>query len=239
MTIIVQTPNATTGYTFLDLCKKLRQEAGVSGTGPTSVLDQQGEMKRLVDWIARAYEDIQNAEGNWNFLRQDFTFPTIAGVQEYTPDAVALPEHESWMDQSFRIYQTDQGVNDEQWITYWPWESFRDAYIRSGNRTVQGRPIAWTIRPNDEAVVVWPTPDIDYTIVGEYMRRPHTLQNNNDFPLFARQYQMALVWRALMWYGTYESAPELYATGQAEFNRVMRALRRDQLPQIVMGGSIV
>lgn len=224
---------------FLELCQKLRQEAGISGTGPTSVLNQSGEMKRIVDWIARAYEDVQNAEGQWNFLRRDFTFPTIQGVQAYTADSVGLPEHESWLDQSFRVYLTEMGYDDEVWIKYWPWESFRDAYIRSGNRDTVGRPIAWTIRPEDQAVMLWPLPDLDYTIVGEYMRRPAVMAASVDVPLFPRQFHDVLMWRALMWYGNYESAPELYATGRGEFERMMNRLRRDQLPQITLGGSIV
>lgn len=225
--------------TFLQLCQKLRQEAGISGNGPTSVIGQAGEMKRVVDWIARAYEDLQNSEGNWNFLLSDFDFPTIIGTQEYTPMAVNLPEHETWLVNSFRVYNTAAGVDDEVWLRYWAWESFRDAYIRSGNRDTLGRPIAWTIRPTDKAVVLWPLPDTDYTIVGEYFKRPQVMVENIDEPIFPRQFHDVLMWRALMWYATYESAPELYATGQTEFNRLMSKLRRDQLPQITAGGSIV
>jgi len=224
---------------FLQLCQAVRQEAGISGTGPSSVLNQQGEMKRVVDWVARAYRDVQNLHRNWDFLRSDFTFPTIVGNQEYTPAAANLPEHQSWKTDSFRIFENARGWDDEVWLRYYPWEDFRDIYIRSGNRDATGRPLAWTIRPTDQAVVLWPLPDTDYTIVGEYFKRAQVMTANTDVPIFPVEFHDVLMWRALMFYAGFENAAPEYAVAKGEYGDTLSKLRRDQLPSITVGGSIV
>lgn len=225
--------------TFLQLCQAVRQESGISGVGPLSVLNQQGELKRVVDWVQRAYRDVQNLHRNWKFLLNDFTFPTIVGTQEYTPDAVSLPEHQSWKVGSFRIFENARGWDDEVWITYYCWDDFRDKYIRSGNRDTTGRPFAWTIRPSDEAIVLWPIPDTDYTIVGEYYKRAQVMVNNDDKPIFPQQFHDVLMWRAMMFYSTFENAAPEYAVAKGEYGDTLSKLRRDQLPEITVGGSIV
>lgn len=225
--------------TFLQLCQAVRQESGISGTGPSSVLNQQGEMKRVVDWVARAYRDVQNLHRNWDFLRSDFTFPTIVNVQEYTPAAASLPEHQSWKVGSLRIFETARGYNDEVWLKFVPWENFRDTYIRSGNRTATGRPFAWTIRPETQAVVLWPLPDTIYTIVGEYFMRAQAMTDNDDVPIFPQEFHDVLMWRAMMFYAGFENASPEYALAKGEYGDTLSKLRRDQLPSWVPGGSIV
>lgn len=225
--------------TFLQLCQSVRQEAGISGTGPLAVTNQQGEMKRVVDWVARAYRDVQNLHRDWNFLLSDFTFVTINNNQEYTPASVNLPEFQSWDTESFRIYENARGIDDEVWLRYYPWNDFRDTYIRSGNRDALGRPLAWTIRPTDDAVVLWPLPDTEYTIVGEYYKRAQVMVNNDDSPIFPQQFHDVLMWRALMFYGGFESAAEVYSMAKGEYGDTLSKLRRDQLPKITVGGSIV
>ena len=44
---------------FLSLCQRLRSEARIPGTGPSSVTGQTGELAKIVEWITTAYEDIQ------------------------------------------------------------------------------------------------------------------------------------------------------------------------------------
>jgi hypothetical protein len=94
---------------FLELCQDLAQEAGISdGTMPTSVTSQTGEMKRVVDWIARAYRWVQRKHSNWNFLRNDFSFNTVAGTSNYLYTS-ASAEHQRWKLETFRCYLTAPG----------------------------------------------------------------------------------------------------------------------------------
>ena len=48
------------------------------GVGPLTVVDQVGEMRRLVDWYAQALLEIHLEEEYWKFLRFPFSFNTLA-----------------------------------------------------------------------------------------------------------------------------------------------------------------
>ncbi len=223
--------------TFLELCQELREQAGISGSGPTSVTGQTGEMLRIVNWIKKAYQKIQNLHQDWNFLRNDFSFQTIASTSTYTTTAVSLTEHGAWKTDSLRCYLTSAGVSDEQWLVYYPWEEFRDIYLFGDLRSSAGRPHSFSVKP-DQSLIFYPVPDAAYTVVGEYFKKAQELSANSDEPLIPEQYQDAIMWRALMFYATYESAPELFAEGQAEYRRVIAEMRLRELPPIGMGGPL-
>ncbi|RLC09555.1 MAG: hypothetical protein DRI24_21580, partial [Deltaproteobacteria bacterium] len=63
---------------FLQLCKRLRQEAGLTGSGPSTVVDQTGISKQIVDWVNTAYVDVLSQHANWHFMQDDFSFNTTA-----------------------------------------------------------------------------------------------------------------------------------------------------------------
>lgn len=220
--------------TFLELSQRLRQEAGISGTGPSSVTGQTGEMKRVVDWISAAYEDVQIKHPCWQFLRTEFSFSTIASTSAYLPSAVSLTEHADWIEQNLTCYLTS--VADEQPLDVIPWDEFKGAYQIGTIST--GRPSIAAIKP-DKSLIFWPTSDAAYTIRGEYYKRAQSMTANADEPLFPARFHLILVWRALMLYGAQESAPEVYAHGLNEYRRMMNALSRDQLPAKTLGGPLV
>jgi hypothetical protein len=209
----------------------LRQEAGLSGTGPASVLSQTGEMKRIVDWISAAYEDVQNLHATWRFLRNDFSFSTIASTQDYTPAAVGLGDFATWKKNDIRIYSS---INDEDPLEYYPWEIFRDAFFVGSNRTQTGRPTVVTIRPNN-ALALWQIPDAVFTVNGEYYKSAQTMTANDSSPLIPARFQMILVWKGLMHYGAYAGAEEKYAHGNNEFKRLLASLEFDQLEDTTYG----
>jgi hypothetical protein len=53
--------------TFLELCKRVRADAGISGDMAT-VLNQQGMMAKLVNWVRQADLDIQRMHTSWAFM---------------------------------------------------------------------------------------------------------------------------------------------------------------------------
>jgi hypothetical protein len=216
---------------FLSLCQRLRQEAGLSGTGPASVLNQTGEMKRIVDWVAAGYEDIQEEHATWRFLRTDFSFPTIASVQDYTPAAVGLDDLASWIKKDIRIYSA---VNDESQLDYMPWEIFRQTYFYGSNRTVTGRPSVVTIRPNN-TLSLWQIPDAVFTVNGEYYKVPDIMTVNASVPVIPAHRHMVIVWKGLMHYGAYAGADEKYAHGEKEYKRMKAMLEYSELEDFTYG----
>ncbi len=223
--------------TKLELCQRLRQEAGISGTGPAATTGQTGEMLRVVTWVDDAYRDVQNLHQMWEFLRSDFSFPTVASTQTYTRAAANLADLKRWKLDSMRVYLTSTGVTDEQRIDFVPWADFRDVYLYAANRSNTGRPVKFTVKP-DKSLMFWPTPDAIYTVVGEYWKLADVLADNSDEPLFDEDFHMVIVWHAIRYYGAFEAAPEKFSFGMSEYERLMSQLCTDQLPQMSMGCSL-
>ena len=209
---------------FLDLSKRLRQEcAGISGVGPSSVLSQTGDIKRVVDWIASAYQDIQNIRVDWNFLRQEFSFTTTAAQQGYTPTQADAADIGEWRVDSVRQYLTSAGVGGEIDLEYVPWSRFREIYQRGTLRTQQGQPVVYTVKP-DKSLAFWPIPDASYTVSGEYWQAPDVMALDADVPLIPERYQMVIVWRALVFYAGHAAAPEMFQVGEREYKRLLASL---------------
>lgn len=215
--------------TFLELCQKLVRKAGIS-SAPVSVLNQVGEAGRVVDWIAEAYEFVQNKHPDWEFLRAGVSFPTTAGKERYTPaEALQLTFGQWRFALTWRCYHTAQGVADEQIIDYMPYDDWRSTYMMGTNRLATGRPQIVTQAPN-QSLVFWPTPDDNYTIIGEQYTAPAVMAANTDVPIFAARFHNAIVYRALMLYGEFEGDPNTFSTGQTEFARYLSMLESAYLP---------
>jgi hypothetical protein len=216
---------------FLSICQRLRQEAGLSGSGPVTVLNQMGEMKRVVDWVASAYEDIQNLHATWRFLRNDFSFSTIANTQEYTPIAVSLTDFSTWVKNDVRLYAA---ITDEDFLEYYPWGTFREAYLFGNHRVVTGRPTVISVKPNN-AMTFWAIPDAVYTVTGEYYKSAQIMTGDTSIPVIPTRFQMIIVWKALMHYGAYAGADEKYAHGSNEYKKTLTGLEMQELEDVTFG----
>lgn len=217
--------------TFLQICQRLRQEAGLSGTGPSAVTGQTGEMQRVVDWALSGYHDIQDLHATWRFLRTDFSFSTIASIQEYTPTAVGYSDLAKWICDDIRIYSS---ISDESILEYLPWDDFRLGYMYGSSRTQEGRPSLCSVKPNN-SLMLWQLPNAVLTVNGEYYKVTQTMTANSDIPLIPPQFHMAIVWKGLMHYAYYAAADEVYAHGETQFNEKYTALELDQLEDMGWG----
>lgn len=214
---------------YLALCKRLRQEAGIAGSGPSTVTGQTGEYLRVTEWVAAAYEDIQSVHQDWDFLRTDITFST-------SDPSISVSNFGSWKENSFRCYLTATGVSDEQFLAYIPWEQFRDLYLFGSNRSTTGRPTCITVKP-DLSLYIYPTADAAYTVTGEYYKAPYTFSADADVPVF-HLHHMAIVWRALMYYGQYSSEPDKYQAGIGEYERLLSKMEGAYLQSITYGNPL-
>ncbi|MFA5921167.1 MAG: hypothetical protein WC856_07730 [Methylococcaceae bacterium] len=218
--------------TFLELCKEVRSRAGITGTGPLTVVGQIGELGRIVSFTNEAYIELQDSREDWYFLRNDFTFNCTSTVSAYPTTTVS--NLANWKNDSFRCYLTT--ANDEQWLRYIPWDEFRDLRLFGTNRTATGKPIEFTIKP-DKSLVLWPIPDAAYTVVGEYYRTAATMTADSDTPLFSR-YQYVIVYAALMRQGAYISDPALYSSSEIEYNKLLSQLTRNEKDTITIGRAM-
>lgn len=232
--------------TFLELVQELRRECGVSATTqgdqPSAVLNQTGEMLRLVNWTKRAWLKIQNAQDWWLWMRQDFTLSVTANVGAYLPSVavddgtgLAISRFGRWHARSLRLYTTSVGTTDEQFLVDWDYDKFRDSYLFAGQRAQRNRPVVWAERPNDRAILLGDVPEKAYTIKGSYQRGPQALSADSDVPELPARFHPIIVYRAMMYYGKYEAAPEILAQGRDEYEAMLADLVRDQLPPMEMG----
>jgi len=221
---------------YLELTKKLRQECGIPGIGPVSVVDQRGEAKRLADYINDAWLEIQGLHDHWNFMREQFSLPTTAGVGDYAPSVGGLDDFRQWHKETLRCQRADAGVGDEQWLVEWDYQTFRNTY-RFAQQT-PGRPVVFAVKPKGDELMLGSIPDAVYTITGEYQRVPTLLEGDDDVPDIPTHLHLVIVYKAMEFYGLFESAGEVLARSDRGYKRLMAALEREELPDVYLGNPL-
>lgn len=223
--------------TFLELCQRTRELAGISGVGPTSVTSQNGENLRIVNWTRQAWVDIQNRYDHWAFMRKALSFQTIPGQQIYTPADMNAPDLRGVsMTDTVRCFLTATGKGDEQYMVPWDWPSFNDTYLYG--LQVPARPVVYAVRPEDKAMAFGSIPDQVYTIQGVYYTRAVKLMANGDIPALPEQYDEIIPYRAIMKYAGYEAAPEVKLEARENYSQLLAQLAADQLPMLCAGEAL-
>lgn len=247
MTIIIQQegnvpaldePNyANGGLSFLDMVKRLHQESATSGNAPVTTVSQVGDLKRLVDWISTAWMDIQNERTDWFFMQQAVDFNTEADKGTYSAAEAGLATFANYKLDSFRQYLVSGGVGSEIELVYMPYSQFRNLHLFGNMRELRQMPYNFTVDPSKN-LLLGPIPDDVYNINGECFAMPTEFSDDTDRPTLPSQYHMMIVWRALMYYGQKENAPEAYSHGQNEYLRLKGLLMNDQLETVEFGGAL-
>jgi len=217
--------------TFLQLCQRLRQEVGVSGTGPSAVTSQTGELARIVSWVAEADEEVLRLHDNWRFMRASFSLNTVADDGAYAAADCITPitDLRKWDEHSFKIYLSATGVSDETQLTYIDYQDWYDVY-NVGSQT-SSRPQYFTI-DDDKSILLAPKPNAVYRVTGKYFRSVDTLAANSDEPLYPAEFHMIAVYLGMMKYGRYTGAAEVYADGERLYKKMLRQMERTQLPRV-------
>ncbi len=219
---------------LLQLVNQTRVECGVSGPTLASAQNLTGESARILAWVQQAWIDVQTSKEDWLFLREPFEFNTVASQWEYTAANAGLTDFGNWKRDSFRASSVNNLYRDEQLLNYMDWTTYRNLYRYANMRNTYARPVVVSITPNKD-LAFGSTPDQAYTIVGEYYTQPVNLSADTDIPGIPDRFQMIIVYRAMMYYAGYESAPEVLSRGDFEYRRLYSRMEIDQLPTIVSG----
>jgi len=218
---------------FLQLCQRVRQEAGISGSGPTTTVNQTGEMRRVVDWVQTAWLDVQNANPDWLWMQDGFSFSCTVSQAAYTPVQAGVTDFASWIIADVRVY-TGTTANEYQ-MTFVPYADFKAVYMLGTIPT--GRPTFFTVMP-DKSLRFYPTPDAAYTIYGDYQKTASDLSGDTDTPGCPDRFHMIVVYGALKKYARYEAAPEVFEDASIEYKRFLSNLAQDQLAEIGFAGPL-
>lgn len=225
---------------LLALVNRLALECAVSGAPYATVAGATGEQQRLVTWIQQGYQDFQNELPLWMFLRSStfltggagsgVSFQTVSGQAVYPlgtgPGTVGVTAANfgSWIPYSFRDQTTTVGVQDQIFLDWVSYDVWRDAYSYGAQQVVTTRPVAIAVGPNN-SLCVGPWPDATYTITGDYYRSPVALSADADEPSnIPAQFQIAIVYRAMRFYGMYELAPDVVTRGDMGYRQTLRQL---------------
>jgi len=227
---------------FLALCNRLKRKCRVTGSGLTDVTSQKEEYARLVDFINEAWMDIQLRRPDWKWMRESMSFPTVTDQPSYTlaeieSTGTGFSDFGNWELETFRCYTTSVGTNDEMELTWIDYNGWRDTYQRGATRHTDTRPTQFTVTP-DLGIGLGCTPIEGYTITGDYFKVATELAVIADTPSLPEQFHMAIVYRAMMFYGVSESAPHFYDEGQIEFAKMMARIELQQLPTMSVGAAL-
>lgn len=219
---------------FLELTKRLCRECGVNTANLTTVVSQSGEALRMVDWLNAAWMDIQGKHHDWGWLRASTSFATVAGQATYTPAQAGVTNFGSWVRDSFKNYPTATGTDAEVEMGYIGYDAWRHKYQLGSARTATSQPYEFTITPA-KAIGLGPVPAAGYTVTADYFASPTEMSLDADIPSLPTHYHLAIVYRAMMMYGAFEAAAEVYQRGEMEYTRLMRRMENDRLPEIMLG----
>jgi hypothetical protein len=228
---------------YLQLAQRLAVECGVAGGGPSTVVGQAGMYAKLVNWVNDAWLEIQGMHDSWGWMRQPFAFNTVANTGDYPPatttntvTGLPLTDLRYWWPETFRCQRVSIGVQDEQWLVEWEYQVFRNTY--RFNVQVPGRPVVFAINPNAKVILLGQVPEDVFKVSGEYQQLPSSLSADTDTPGMPAHLHLAIVYKAMQFYGLYEAAPEVLSKGNTEFSRLMNQLEREQLQPIYLGNPL-
>lgn len=206
--------------TYLEMCKKLRRECGIQGSGPTTVTGQTGLLQKLVDWIADANDEICAMWFDWDFLWSEFSESTIVS----TPTITAPSDLGVWDRSSFYL---DYATADYRHLCEQPYKTYRD-FLAKGTR-INDKPSFFSVKPDGD-IVLDPPPDAIYSLTSEYWKTASSLSANTDESLIPARFQRIVIARAKMFFAEHENAPEVMQGAQLEYNALLPNLEASQLP---------
>lgn len=231
--------------TFLKICQDVAREAGtVPGAEtadlPTTTTNQVGTLRRIVEWVRDAYDDVQSARTRWRWLQARFSQALTQGVAVYSPTALGITEFNNWLqpgefpddnERQFTLYETAKGQADQGFLLWLEWDRFYEMTQVGANASTTGKPQYVSIDPNDN-LHVWPTPDTTAVVMGgPYYKSNDTFSEDNSKPAFNAKYHRAIRYRALWYLTVFDEAPESQVQRyDILYQRLISEMGRTQLP---------
>jgi hypothetical protein len=236
---IIAVPSAPSAglSTYLDLVRRLAIECGVTKDAATSIptiVNATGETGRLAMWVMSAWRDIQALHKNWQFMRRSVSFTTVDGQAEYTPAQAGITAltFGHWNLYTFRNYNTAAGTASEICMDVWEYERWRDTFQLGAMRSAKSQPTIVTVTPA-KSLGLGMIPLAGYTVVGDYYLAPVDLLSDTDVPTLPDWHNpMIIVYRAMLDYGFFESAPEVIQRAELKYKQLLQRLEFDQLQPV-------
>ena len=208
---------------FLELCQNVHKIAAIDGDNIVSVVNQTGMNARIVDWVQRAYEDIQRHRTDWKFRQQLADIDVVAG-QYILSNLRDSMEYLDTRSGSF-ILDGDTKVHKLYWIDY---SDFYNRYEAEERQS--GNPLHFSIN-NSNDIVLDPVPDAALNVKFYYTASLDFLEANTDEPLIRRAYQDAIIWKAVKYYAEEQEAEGIFQTATMNYKEALNRMELDLRPK--------
>ena len=207
---------------YLTLVQEVHRESGSGGVAPTTLVGLKGENLRLKQWVNTSYRHILRKYTDWKFMWAQSTFSTIVGQAGYNPLDLGVTLAPN---SGIREYDRKTFFLDGEPLEVADYLSVKEEVLETAN----GTPYRVVLMP-DDTLRLDPPPSAVQTVKFDYWGSIGNLIVNTDEPAFPVQFHEAIIGKALMYYASYENAPEIMAHGGEIYAEVFGALEADQLP---------
>ena len=218
---------------YLQLTQALKRETGLSGGGPASVVTATGDDARLFNWINWAWRDIQLMHESWLWRRGAALgqYATMEAASSLIAPGFGLSDFADWKPESTEYkpsaWRVTDGQQAEMPLKFLTWDEFRSRFV-AGVHSAGGLQF-WSINPSGQ-MWVGPTPDSAHMIRADYIKDVQDLTADTDIPQMPTRFHNLIVWRALIEYGGYDAASEVFQRADRNYAMGMPALLQAQLP---------
>lgn len=213
---------------FLQLTQAVRREAGAAGT-ITTLVGPNAETTRYLNWVNWAARDITLAREDWKWRRGAATVASTT-AQTLTATDFGLTDFASWKRASRfykpSAYRVTDGANSEHELQWMEYDQYRKSFLIGAPATASVQ--CWSISPSDE-FLLGPEPDAAHFVRADYVKDYTDLSVDADIPLLPTRFHMLIVWRALMEYGGYDAAGEVFQRSEKNYTTLWTSLVQSQL----------
>nr|DAV09134.1 MAG TPA: head to tail adaptor [Caudoviricetes sp.] len=190
--------------TFLELCRRVREESAVTTAGPDTVIGQRDMLAKIVNWVRAADYEIQCKFCDWSFLWSELQSSLTAG--------------------NSALVISDCKALDVLEVATAPLTELDHHVLRrlsaSGS---QGRPTNYAVAPDGD-ITLYPKPDAAYPCYASYYRKPTTLALDGDVSAIPAEFHMIIVYRALAMLATSEQDQAMLSRSEYEYELMLQAL---------------
>lgn len=221
---------------YLELVQAVKRESGLGAASSiVGIASAQGDDLRMFDWVNWAARDITLAREDWRWRRGMATLPSTTSITN-AASAFSLTDFASWKGEAREYkpsaYRVSDGVATEKPLTWLEYDQFRKMFFTGTHAT--GNLQYWSISPAEE-FLVGPTPDSAHFIRADYIKDYTDMTADSDIPLIPARWHMLIVWRALMEYGGFDAATEVYQRAERNYTLSWPQLVQSQMDQPSIG----
>ena len=214
--------------TYLELTRLTRLLSGIQGTGPSSVVSNQGIEEVLARAVRDAWVDIQNIREEWNFLEGSSSFNTVATQDTYTLLDIFLSSTPD-----FKKYKLDSliitnGLGKKSYLQHYDRDVLEAQFL---NSTQQELPHKYAVDPSTSSIILKAIPDGVYNVDFRYWKNPEILLTDSQVPSLPIGFHNLIAYKAVEKMAVYLSSPETYRQYATEAAKMMGQLMRLEIPK--------